>query len=195
MTHPDVGVHTRGRLTVFEAFFVLRDGNPFKRNQRAKIRNPSGQDSRGSESPQPLSAAALAPALFILARSHCVASPRPLVDGETSREPGHWPAPEHCGSGATTSQKRRKPKRNLCHSSPVCEVRHCAFRRPYDFDGPTTRFDAGKDQGQLGSDQIPTTSAGDCHALPSCVAPAFMACVRGSEKAGARTRVSLPLLG
>lgn len=38
--------------------------------------------------------AALAPALFRLARSHCVGSPRPPVVGEASREPGHWPAPE-----------------------------------------------------------------------------------------------------
>ena len=126
MTHPDVGMQTRGRLTVFEAFFVLRDGNPFKRNQPAKIRNPSGQDSRGSESPRPLAGEGLAPALFMLARSHCVSSPRLLVDGETSREPGHWPAPKHCGSGATTSQKRKNRRETSVtrHRSAKCATAH-----------------------------------------------------------------------
>ena len=85
MTHPDVGVHTRGQLTFFEAFFVLRDGNPSKSNQRAKIRNPSGRDSRGWESPLPCPAAEFVPVLFILARSHCVGSPRPLIVSKTRR--------------------------------------------------------------------------------------------------------------
>jgi len=87
------GVHTRGRLTVFEAFCGFRDGNPSKSNQRAKIHNPSGQDSRGG-SLRRMGTAALAPALFILARSHCVGSPRSLIVGVASPEPGHWPALE-----------------------------------------------------------------------------------------------------
>ena len=73
-------------------------------------------------------------------------------------------------SRTMTFQRRTQTEmKDLCHSSPVSKVRPCAFRRRLCFDGPTTRFDGEKDQGQLWSDQIPTTSAGDCHALVEAV--------------------------
>ena len=122
------GMHTRGRLTVFEAFCGFRDGNPSKSNQRAKIHNPSGQDSRGG-SLRRMGTAALAPALFRLARSHCVGSPRSLIVGEASPEPGHWPALERLRLQNDDFPEENTNRRETFvtrHRSPKCGHAHFA---------------------------------------------------------------------
>lgn len=73
--------------------------------------------------------AALAPALFRLARSHCVGSPRSLIVGEASPEPGHWPALERLRLQNDDFPEENTNRRETFvtrHRSPKCGHAHFA---------------------------------------------------------------------
>jgi hypothetical protein len=65
----------------------------------------------------------------MLARSHCVDSPRPLIVGEASPEPGHWPVPEcSCIQGANFPKEKTNRRETFVtrHRSPKCGDAHFA---------------------------------------------------------------------
>ena len=171
LTHPPTGMHTRGQLTVFKAFFGLGTGTPSKAtDQQQFVTRPARTAGVGSLRRR-IGRWSWSPTLLNLGSFTLRWSASTQVAGKPSREPGHWLSLEcSCIRGVAFPGLESKPNTNRCHSPPVSELRRSVSRRRCDFDG-STRWGGEKDQGQLRSNPIHSTSPGGCHGAGDSIAP------------------------
>ena len=141
---------------------MVKDGNPCKSNRRAKIRNPSGQDSQVWKPPLPHWAMELPSALLPVGWFARVGHQDGLIVGEPSGEPGHWPTRE---CSCIQRADLRGGKTNRRERTVITRHRSSRYMRILWTVGLgcNCSIDNRKDHGLLRSGPIYSTLCGYCH--------------------------------